>query len=117
MGESLTQMETPSGHSARPYYAYLLRCADGTYYAGYTVDPVRRLGAHRRGRASRYTRGRGPHRLVAVWRCPTQRAALALERVLKRLSHAEKRRLAAGHAIGLVAPRARGIGARQQHVC
>jgi putative endonuclease len=110
-------MEPPSGRSARPYYAYLLRCADGTYYAGYTVDPVRRLGAHRRGRASRYTRGRGPHRLVAVWRCPTHRAALRLERVLKRLSHAAKRRLAAGHAIALVAPRARGIGARPQHVC
>lgn len=110
-------MGTLRGQGARPYYAYLLRCADGTYYAGYTVDPERRLGAHRRGRASRYTRGRGPHRLVAVWRCPTQRAALTLERVLKRLSHAAKRRLAAGHAIGVVAPRARGIGARHQHVC
>jgi putative endonuclease len=117
VGESLTLMETSRGRSARPHYAYLLRCADGTYYAGYTVDPVRRLRAHRRGRASRYTRGRDPHRLVAVWRCPTQRAALALERVLKRLSHAAKRRLAAGHALGLVAPRARGMGARHHIVC
>ncbi len=99
---------------ARRHYAYLLRCADGSYYAGYTVDPSRRLGAHEQGRASRYTRGRGPHRLVAVWRCPTRRAALALERVLKRLSHAAKRRLASGRPIGQVASGARGLGARRQ---
>jgi putative endonuclease len=96
------------------HYAYLLRCADGSYYAGYTVDPVRRLAAHRRGRASRYTRGRGPYRLVALWRCPTHGAALVLERVLKRLPHAAKHRLASGRPIGVVAPRARGLGVRRQ---
>ena len=59
---------------ARRHYAYLLRCGDGTYYAGYTVHPGRRLAAHRRGRASRYTRGRGPHTYVAVFWCPTKRS-------------------------------------------
>lgn len=101
----------------RRHYAYLLWCADGSYYAGYTVDPVRRFGAHRRGRASRYTRGRGPYRLVAVWRCPTQNAALVLERVLKRLSHTAKHRLAVGHPLGLVVSRARGLGAKRQTMC
>ncbi len=98
----------------RRHYAYLLRCADGSYYAGYTVDPVRRLAAHRRGRASRYTRGRGPYRLVAVWRCPTHGVALALERMLKRLPHVAKHRLATGRPIEVVAPRARGLGVRPQ---
>ncbi|HET9001122.1 MAG TPA: GIY-YIG nuclease family protein [bacterium] len=115
MGESPFAMD-PSDGRPRRHYAYLLRCADGTYYAGYTVDPARRFGAHRRGRASRYTRGRGPHRLVAVWRCPTQRAALRLERMLKRLSHAAKERLAAGQVLARVAVRARGIGARRHIV-
>jgi len=78
------------------HYAYLLRCGDGTYYAGYTVHPGRRLAAHRRGRASRYTRGRGPHTYAVVFRCPTKRSALVLERVLKRLPRAVKRRLARG---------------------
>jgi putative endonuclease len=104
-----TPRSQPRGH-----YAYLLRCGDGSYYAGYTVDPVRRLAAHRRGRASRYTRGRGPYRLVAVWRCRTHSAALLLERMLKRLSHAAKHRLASGRPIEAVAPRARGLAVRQR---
>ncbi len=107
-------MERPEIARIRRHYTYLLRCADGSYYAGYTVDPARRLWAHERGRASRYTRGRGPYRLVAVWRCPTRRAALVLEQVLKRLSHAAKHRLASGRPVGEVASRARGLGARRQ---
>jgi putative endonuclease len=102
------------GASVTGHYAYLLRCGDGSYYAGYTVDPVRRLRAHRDGGASRYTRGRGPHRLVAVWRCPTRGAALRLERMLKRLPHAAKRRLASGSPIPSIAARALGLGARRQ---
>ncbi len=98
---------------AHAYFAYLLRCGDGSYYAGYTVDPVRRLTAHRRGRASRYTRGRAPYRLVAVWRCPTLGAALRLERLLKRIPRVEKQRLAAGAVLSRVLPRAAPIGARR----
>lgn len=96
------------------HYAYLLRCGDGTYYAGYTVDPAQRLRAHREGEASRYTRGRGPYRMVAVWRCPTRGAALRLERTLKRLPRAAKRRLATGGPIPSVAARAVELGARRQ---
>ncbi|HKX17642.1 MAG TPA: GIY-YIG nuclease family protein [bacterium] len=78
------------------HYVYLLRCGDRTYYIGWTVDPVRRLAAHRRGRGARYTRGRGPMRIVALWRVPTRSAALRLEHRLKRLPREFKRRLAAG---------------------
>jgi putative endonuclease len=79
----------------RAHYVYLLRCGDRTYYIGYTTDPARRLAAHRRGRGARYTRGRGPIRLVALWRCPTLAAAFRLERRLKRLPRPVKQRLAA----------------------
>ena len=96
------------------HYAYLLRCGDGTYYAGYTVDPAQRLRAHREGGASRYTRGRGPYRMVAVWRCPTRGAALRLERTLKRLPHAAKRLLASGGPIPSLTARAVELGARRQ---
>jgi putative endonuclease len=96
------------------HYTYLLRCGDGSYYAGYAVDPVQRLRVHRQGGASRYTRGRGPYRLVAVWRCPTRSAALRLERTLKRLSHAAKRLLASGGPIPSVTARAAELGARRQ---
>lgn len=97
----------------RRFFAYLLRCADGSYYAGYTVNPVARLAAHRRGRASRYTRGRGPWRLAAVWRCPTLRAALRLERLLKKMPHTGRRRLAGGAPLSRMLPRATGLGARR----
>lgn len=80
----------------RPHYVYLLRCGDRTYYIGWTTDPARRLAAHRRGRGARYTRGRGPMRIVALWRVPTLRAALRLEYRLKQLPRECKRRLAAG---------------------
>jgi putative endonuclease len=74
---------------------YLLRCGDRTYYVGYTTDPARRLAAHRAGRGARYTRGRGPLRVVGLWRCPTIAAAYRLEVRLKRLPRTIKHRLAA----------------------
>ena len=78
------------------HFVYLLRCGDRTYYIGWTTNPARRLAAHRRGRGARYTRGRGPLRIVALWRLPTLGAALRLERRLKRLPRVIKHRLAAG---------------------
>jgi len=103
----------PSARTPR-YYAYLLWCADGSYYSGCTIDPARRLAAHREGRASKYTRGRGPHRFAALWQCRTRRAALWLERWLKRLPHAAKGRLAAGTPLGQVLPP--GAGRRVRRV-
>jgi putative endonuclease len=82
--------------SRASHFVYLLRCGDRTYYVGYTTDPARRLAAHRAGNGARYTRGRGPLRLVALWRCPTIAAAYGLEVRLKRLPATVKRRLAAG---------------------
>jgi putative endonuclease len=59
---------------------YLLRCADGTLYCGWSTDPERRLRQHQAGSASRYTRTRRPVELVYM-------------RGIKRLSAADKRRL------------------------
>ena len=98
----------------RRYYAYLLRCADGSYYAGYTVDPTRRLRAHGRGRASRYTRGRGPYVFAALWQCPDRRSAFRLERLLKRLPRAAKQRLALGRALRHEVADARTLGAQRR---
>ena len=41
-------------------YTYILRCADGTLYCGWTNDLTARLAAHNSGRGAKYTRGRGP---------------------------------------------------------
>jgi putative endonuclease len=71
-------------------YVYLLRCADGSLYCGWTTDIERRLGAHRKGTASRYTRSRGPVELAAVFEVADRSAALREEARIKRLPRAAK---------------------------
>jgi putative endonuclease len=84
----------------RPWYLYLLDCADGTTYTGITTDPLRRLDEHNAGRGARYTsqRGRRPVRLLGVWRFPDQASATRAEHRFKRRRAARKRRLAATRA-------------------
>ena len=45
-------------------YVYILRCADGTLYCGWTNDLAARLDAHNSGKGAKYTRGRGPVELA-----------------------------------------------------
>ncbi len=83
--------------AARPsrWWVYLLRCRDGSLYAGATNDLERRVAAHARGRASRYTRSRLPVVLVHSERARDRSAALRREAALKRLTRAEKLALVA----------------------
>jgi putative endonuclease len=76
--------------AAPVWCVYLLRCGDGTLYAGATNDLAARLARHRAGRGARYTRSRLPVRLV--WSEPARgrSAALRREAALKRLTRAEK---------------------------
>jgi len=74
-----------------PWLVYLLRCGDGTLYAGVTTDPARRLEQHRSGKGgARYTRGRGPLRIVHLEPATDRGAALRRERALKRLRRKAK---------------------------
>ncbi|HSN93170.1 MAG TPA: GIY-YIG nuclease family protein [Anaeromyxobacteraceae bacterium] len=72
------------------WVVYLLRCADGSLYAGATNDLPRRLARHASGQGSRYTRARLPVRVVFREPAPDRGAALRREAALKRLSRAEK---------------------------
>lgn len=72
------------------YYVYMLRCADGTIYSGYTTDPCRRTAAHNSGRGAKYTRSRLPVELVFIENHPTKSEALKREAELKKLVRAEK---------------------------
>jgi putative endonuclease len=74
---------------------YLLRCADGSLYCGWTTDVQRRLAAHNSGTASRYTRSRRPVELAAVISVADRSAALREETRIKRLPRAAKLRLIA----------------------
>ncbi|HEX9572743.1 MAG TPA: GIY-YIG nuclease family protein [Myxococcales bacterium] len=75
---------------APSWYVYLLRCGDGSLYAGATTDVESRLAAHSKGKGARYTRGRGPLSLVFCEPHLDRAAALRRERELKRLRRADK---------------------------
>ena len=79
-----------------PWYVYLLRCGDGTLYAGITDDLDRRLTAHRAGRGAKYTRGRGPLELVYAEEQPDKPAALRREAAIKKLRRPAKEALIEG---------------------
>lgn len=76
-----------------PFYCYLLQCADGTFYAGWTTDPARREREHNAGQGARYTRQRRPVRLVYVEEVPDKPTALRREQELKRLPRKKKQAL------------------------
>ncbi len=74
-------------------YTYMLRCADGSLYCGWTTDPVRRLDAHNSGKGAKYTRAKGPAELVYLEEHETRSEAMKREAALKKLSRAEKEAL------------------------
>ncbi len=75
------------------FYCYILECADGTYYTGWTTDPVRRVRQHNAGRGARYTRTRRPVRLAYLEEQPDRAAAMRREVQIKRMSREAKGRL------------------------
>lgn len=78
-----------------PWHIYLLRCRDGSFYAGISLDPVRRCKEHNQqvSRASRYVWSRRPAELVWQRAVASQSVALQLEYRLKKLSKVAKERL------------------------
>jgi putative endonuclease len=84
----------------RVAYVYLLRCAGGSLYCGWTFDVEKRLAAHRSGKGARYTRRRLPLELAAVLEMPDESSARREEVRIKRLSRAEKLELVREHGAG-----------------
>lgn len=83
---------------AKKHYAYMLLCADGTIYSGYTTDPECRTAVHNSGKGAKYTRSRLPVELVFRDFFPAKSEALKREAALKRLGHAEKLLLISRHS-------------------
>ena len=74
-------------------YTYILRCADGTLYCGWTNDLTARLAAHNSGKGAKYTRGRGPVTLVYSEQFDTQSEAMRREAEIKKLPRPRKQAL------------------------
>lgn len=80
-------------------YCYILRCADGTLYTGWTNDLDRRLRAHNAGRGGKYTRVRRPVELAYYERFSSKEEAMSREWHIKRLTREQKRKLIDEHAL------------------
>ncbi|HSL44328.1 MAG TPA: GIY-YIG nuclease family protein [Anaerolineales bacterium] len=75
------------------FYCYIVECADGTYYTGWTIDPERRVAVHNKGRGARYTRTRCPVKLVYVEELPDRKSAMKRELAIKRMNRGMKKKL------------------------
>ena len=75
------------------HYVYVVECADGTLYTGYTTDVERRVAEHDAGEGARYTRGRTPVELVHVEGYGSRSAAMSREYEIKQFSRRRKERL------------------------
>ena len=71
-------------------YTYLLRCADGTLYCGWTNDLEKRVAAHNAGTGAKYTKSRRPVELAYCEAFATKQEAMRREAQIKRLTRQEK---------------------------
>jgi len=75
------------------WFVYIVQCADKSLYTGIATDVDRRVAEHSAGQGARYTRGRGPVRLVYREKVQDRPAALKREYAIKKMPVAEKRDL------------------------
>lgn len=77
-------------------FTYIVRCADGTLYTGWTTDIEKRIKTHNEGKGAKYTRSRRPVTLEYFEAHQTKVRAMQREYEIKHLSRAEKLRLITG---------------------
>lgn len=80
----------------KPFYVYMLRCADSSYYVGHTDNLEARIGQHEAGALGGYTARRRPVELVFVSEHSSRDEAFARERKIKGWSRSKKAALARG---------------------
>jgi putative endonuclease len=76
-----------------PYFVYIVKCKDGSFYTGYTKDLDSRIMLHMNGKGARYTRMHRAQKLVYVEGFPSISEAMRNEKRIKRLSHRQKLQL------------------------
>mgnify|MGYP000338205700 FL=1 len=77
-------------------WVYMVRCAGGQLYTGWTNDPEARLKAHQSGKGAKYTRTHTALGFAYLEACADKSAALRREIALKKLTKAQKEALCAG---------------------
>lgn len=89
------QQDNEDPATGKHHFMYVIECADGSLYTGYSPDVQARFAAHQAGTGAKYTRGRGPLNLLAVAEFATKHDAMSAEYRFKRLSRDRKDELLA----------------------
>lgn len=71
-------------------YVYIVECSDGTFYTGWTNDLEKRIAMHSQGCGAKYTRGRGPVKLIYYEKFQDKKDAMKREYEIKRLTRKSK---------------------------
>ena len=75
------------------FWVYVVRCANGAYYAGSTSNLEKRIKLHNSGHGAKYLRGKGPIELVYEKEYRYYKNVLHAERNIKKLTRAQKEEL------------------------
>lgn len=89
------QQTNASATTGKRHFMYVIECADGSLYTGYSPDVQARFAAHQAGTGAKYTRGRGLLNLLAVAEFATKHDAMSAEYRFKHLSRDRKDELLA----------------------
>ena len=80
------------------YYVYIVECADGTYYTGFTSNPEKRLAEHNQGYyRDAYTYTRRPVILKWIEQFTDPNHAITVEKQIKGWSHKKKQAIIEGN--------------------
>ncbi len=79
-----------------PFYVYILRCADNSYYIGQTDNLEKRIAEHKMGEIKGYTSSRLPVELVFSDEFSSREEAIVLERQIKGWSRKKKEAMIRG---------------------
>jgi putative endonuclease len=73
-----------------PFYVYILLCADGSFYTGYTKNIDARTRLHASGKGARYTKMHKPEKIAYVELFDSRVKAMKRERDIKKMTRQQK---------------------------
>jgi len=77
----------------KPWWVYIVECADNTLYTGITNDIDKRISVHNAGKGAKYTQSRLPVKLVYQESCKDRVHAGQREYQIKQLNRSDKEEL------------------------
>ena len=80
-------------------YIYILKCADGSLYTGWTNNLAKRVKAHKQGKGGKYTRAHRPVELCYYEAFAEKTEAMRRETEIKKMTRAQKLVLIGGKEV------------------